>query len=75
MKLYLILICTGFLLAISSCQKCETCVPYHYNLGVLGSPDRNAQSIKLCDKTDITAYQSLTGFSDEYRDTVKFICQ
>ena len=75
MKIKIIFTLLTLTIAFSSCQKCETCVPYYYNMGVLGGTDKNAQAVKLCDKTDITSYESLTSFSDEYRDTVKFICQ
>ena len=74
MKLKIILLSLTISLAFSACKKCETCVPYHYNMGTLGAVDKNAQAMKLCDQTDITAYESLTSFEDAYRDTVKFVC-
>jgi len=74
MKLKLIIAFVMFTLAFSSCKKCVTCLPYHVASGVVGTPDKYTQAIKLCDQTDITAYESLTTFTDAQRDTVKFLC-
>ena len=74
MKAKIILAFLTITLAFSSCKKCETCVPYYYSNGTIGAVDKFAQAIKLCDKTDITAYEGLTNFSDQRRDTVRFIC-
>ncbi len=83
MKLKLILAILTLTVAFSSCKKCQTCVPYHYNMGVKGAIDNNttqtlhgygAQQLTLCDKTDIDAYESLTTFTDAQRDSVRFYC-
>jgi hypothetical protein len=78
MKLKLILAILIFTLAISSCHKCVTCVPHLYSNGVLDTAvDYNTQSVKVCDKRDIDAYQSVTDLTDaaSSTDTVRFICQ
>ena len=62
------------ILVFNSCKKCETCTAYHFDNGVLGAVDTRAQAIKLCDKTDITSYENLVGFTDEGGDTAKFVC-
>jgi len=74
MKLTIIFAFFTIAFAFSSCTKCQTCVPHYYSLGTIGAADKNAQAIKLCDKTDINAYESLTSFQDAYRDTVRYIC-
>lgn len=76
MKIYFPLAFIAFALTFSSCKKCETCVPYDIRNGVISTtPANTAQSIKLCDKTDITAYESLTTFTGSYGDTLRFICK
>ncbi len=63
-------------LLFSSCKKCETCTPYKVINGVVSTtPDGYAQTITLCDKTDIDAYESLTTFVDASNKPVKFICK
>jgi hypothetical protein len=76
MKSSLVLAFIILALAFSSCKKCQTCVPHAYSMGVI-SPiaDTKTQSIKLCDKRDINAYESLTNLTDADGDTVRFICQ
>lgn len=80
MKLTIILTAVIFTMAFSSCNKCETCVPYYYDsttstIGAVDTGGGGAQALKLCDKTDIKAYESLSGFKDGLGHQVKFICQ
>lgn len=76
MKLQFILVCLFFTIALSSCKKCVTCVPYTYSMGVIDTTaDSHAQAIKLCDERDIKAYESLTDFTDGTGDTARFICK
>jgi hypothetical protein len=72
---YIFLFCT-LALIFQSCKKCETCTPYRVtNTGLSTTPDNSAQTLTLCDKTDITAYESLTTFQDANEKPVKFICK
>ena len=73
---YIFLFC-ALAFAFQSCKKCETCTPYRVNAnGTLSSsPDGSAQALTLCDKTDITAYESLTTFQDANEKPVKFVCK
>ena len=76
MKSIYIFLFFAFALAFSSCQKCETCTPYKIVNGtVLTTADRDAQIIKLCDKTDIDAYENLVDFKDGSNSPAKFICK
>ena len=74
MKIKFILAIVTLLLAFSSCQKCVTCVPYHLVSGV-AQTDSRTQTIKLCDQIDIKAYETGTGFQDNRKDSVFFICK
>jgi hypothetical protein len=79
MKLILISASVVFILAFSSCQKCVTCIPYYYHNGTIGAVDTTvslggSQAVKLCDKTDITAYESLK-IADSRNDSIRFVCQ
>jgi len=79
MKSKIAIILLILLAAVSSCHKCVTCVPHIYSYGVLDTAvDTHTASVKLCDKQDIDAYQSLTTLTDasgNTNDTVRFICQ
>jgi hypothetical protein len=77
MKLKLIIGATLFTLAFSSCQKCVTCVPYKTVSGSLVRDDGTggSQSIKLCDKVDIKAYETSTSFQDANRNPIIFVCK
>lgn len=73
-KLKYIAVVLVLIATLGSCKKCETCIGYHYANGVVGGVDNKIQKVKLCDKTQINAYESLTNFTDP-SDTVRFICQ
>ncbi len=79
MNFKIIVILSAIIFSLASCHKCETCVPHLFINGVLSpAADNTTASVKLCDKRDIDAYQSLTGFTDgsgAIQDTVRFICQ
>ena len=75
----IVIVLLVLLAGISGCRKCETCTPHLYVSGVL-SPDvdKTTATVKLCDKRDIDAYESLTNLTDgsgNVQDTVRFICQ
>jgi hypothetical protein len=81
MKLKLVLAVLTLALAFSSCQKCVVCKPYYYTNGVVGAYDSRSylgggtQTMKLCDKADIKAYETGKNFLDENNDTITFVCQ
>jgi hypothetical protein len=79
MKTKYIFLFSALALVFSSCKKCETCTPYQVvnvvNDSLSASPDRYAQTLTLCDKTDIDAYESLTTFIDGDAKHARFICK
>ncbi len=76
MKLKITIALFAAAISFQSCTKCETCVAYrYYPGGIYGAPDKEFQSIKLCDHQDISNYEN-TNFSDpSTTDTVRFICK
>ena len=79
MKIIYILI-ASLALSISSCKKCQICTPYEYSAGVITkTPSFSFYPIKVCDKTDIDAYQNGTNFiknpGTASADTSMFICR
>ena len=77
MKSSIICLVTVFALTFASCKKCVVCNPYKTVNGnlVLDNGSGGTQSIKLCDKIDINAYESGTSFQDANRNPVKFMCK
>ncbi len=72
MKLKITIAITLLAITFSSCTKCVTCVPYYTN----GTVATNTQSVKVCNKTQIEAYENGTNFTDASlnEDTVRFHC-
>jgi hypothetical protein len=73
MKIKFIAAVVTLLSAFSSCQKCETCVPYQTNGGPINA-FHIAQTVKVCSKVEIEAYETGKNFTTAQGDSVYFVC-